>query len=612
MKKHGYSRKLVIALLTSVSATAALSACSSTKGLIDGWTNDREGQIVEGGKRVPAMNPQYVAAPQVVTPSNNPVVYERKQAEVRPEVKQDMPKQDAPKRAPAFEESPFDYYDNQGNPVEPKAQAVEEQAKSGEQSAGDNFFTRLFGGSQQDSEVQKLRKEPRKPLLDNQYAPATQPLAPMTDIAPVQPEAVPLAEPVRPIEMKPEPAPYALTEKQPAPQPAFTPAPQIQSQPEQKMLDVSEDPVFVESKPVEAAEDAGTVPPIEVNEARAEPNWFERNFKRLGDQFKADESTEDTSKDEDDAAAENMEYPALASVPQTPDQFAAVKADKDQKMEDMQAEHMQAAQDKFDLYNEPSGVQATVPVEIAQPVQEPKISTPLVAEPVLPKQAEIITSEGEKVELLGHASVASDVKTEGPSVSIESAVTQVAEPVKTQAPVVQDVIADEKSAEAKMDIADEQPQQNRWWEGWRIFSAESKQPEARADVAVESPVVSEPVAEPVVTEQVAPQQLPVPIVQMPEPTEVKAEAKKEEVAPVIQPMIAAPVSEPVQPLAQMPDDTVKAVPQVAESEEAAPQPIEEAKPAAGALPSPQILRDVKMLPPSRYSARARSSDAQAQ
>jgi hypothetical protein len=111
--------------------------------------------------------------------------------------------------------------------------------------------------------------------------------------------------------------------------------------------------------------------------------------------------------------------------------------------------------------------------------------------------------------------------------------------------------------------------------------------------------MAEPVSVPAV-----PEQAPAPVVQM-QPAPVI-----EQEQPVMQPMIAQPVTPSSAPLPQMPNDSVKEAPQVAEAEEAAP--VEEAKPAAGALPSPQILRDVKMLPPSRYSVRTHTSGTQAQ
>ncbi len=581
MKKHGSSRKLVIVLLTSVSATAALSACTSAKSLLDDWTNDREDQVVVGGKRPPALNPRYMPAPEVVTPSDNPVVYERKQA-MKPEAEMEAPKAETAKRAPTFEESPFDYFDNEGNSVEPKkpevaaAPAQSNQVTSKDTAGEENFFTRLFGTKREPTEVEKLRGTPRKPLLDNQYAPV-QPLAPMSDNnAASQPAAMPVVESVKPVEMKPEPAPWMQAEKQAPAQTTFMPAPPLQPQAEPVMHTLPEEHVTFHAQPVEVDEDAVTLPPVEVSESRKKPNWFERTFTRIENTFSSDDQAEQSG---DDMSADDMAYPKLASVPQTPERFSELRDDKQNAMEAMQSEHMQAQQDKYDLFSEPSGVEATVPVEIAQP----KAVKPIVAEPVVtaPVVAKTAPPQAEGEVLLGHASVAPVAAPDDVPVKMESAVMQPAEPVKAEETFTQKAMAEEEPSQESMTAA-EQTRQNRWWEGWRIFSAEAKKPESELNADMQ---------------EEAAQEMPAPVVQRPEP------------AP-LQPMVAQPVVTPAQPMVQMPDAMVKEAPQVAEAEEA--EMLEEAKPAAGALPSPQILREVKMLPPSRYSARARSTSTQAQ
>lgn len=576
MKKQACSRKLLIILLTSVSACATLSACQTTREVFDGWTNDREDQVVNGGKRMPVMNPQYVKAPEVVKPAASPVVYDRKQAEAEPDLKQDMPKQEIQAATPSFEQSPYGYFDNEGNAVDPKQQAEEKaalQAKQGApnatQSEG-NFFTRLF--DRKPSEAEKLRAAPRKPLLDNQYQPAQQPaLMPMTDARPMESMvATPFVETVRPVEMPPEAAPQMLAEKQAVqPQVAYTPAPLLQASEKPEMVeDLPAQQVLPVIQPAEIAEDTVTLPAVEVSESREQPNWFERNIKKIGDQFKSEEPAVE---DAGDAQAGSMDYPTLASVPATPEQFAEVKADKEQKMEDMQAEHMQAEQNKFELYSEPSGVDATVPVEVAQPLAQTKLSTPLVAKPVV--AAPVASADGEKEVLLGHVAAAPDARPDDVPVKIESAVSAQPEPVIEQAQSIEEP-----------EVAAEPSVKKSWWDDWRIFSAESKQPEAESALPAVETLNQEPaqdIAEPV---------------QMPE-------AKQAEAPAPLTPMVAQPAQANAE---------VIAPPQVAEVEAAPAEAMEEAKPAAGALPSPQILREVKMLPPSRYSARARATSTQAQ
>lgn len=127
----------------------------------------------------------------------------------------------------------------------------------------------------------------------------------------------------------------------------------------------------------------------------------------------------------------------------------------------------------------------------------------------------------------------------------------------------QPAVAQEESAESEDQADAASSRQPYWWEGWNLFSGEKNAPPQREE-AKEMPI-----------EEAQPQAAP------PAPAEPAPPAQAAEPLPQLMPAAAPAVAEVV-PVAQP------------------------ATESAQALPSPQILQRVKMMPPSRYEGRARA------
>jgi hypothetical protein len=216
-------------------------------------------------------------------------------------------------------------------------------------------------------------------------------------------------------------------------------------------------------------------------------------------------------------SADGASAPELSSVPPVPEQFGEVKAERQQQMEELQGEHMQAQSEKQALDSEPSQYSATVPVETSgdktvPPVNVQPLPVPMSSQDPAPLSAPPIPGGPGEPVLLGH----------------------VASPAE--------IAAQEQAAAAAPQEVTRRP---NWWEGWNMSGQK------------EAPAAMEPVAAPVAQPQ-----------------------------PELQPLVAPPPA-------------VAAV-------TAQPEPEEKEAMQDTALPSPQILREVKTLPPSRYSGRMQS------
>lgn len=284
-----------LSILLAAGISTSLSSCTYTKRQLDYFTNDRQPQYVEGGRRVPQLNPDPKSGfgmPPLPAQGNA----------AAPMPQADM--QASNKPVPSYDESPYDYFDDAGNRVEPaELQRMPEPGAQAQKQPEGNFFARMFGS--ESSEVEQLRQAPRKPLVDNAYPPVTP--SPSAANAPLEPPVVKLAnEPFYPVE---------------------------------------------EGKPASA----GTVPPVEVSGQREEQSWMDRRMADVKGAFAGDAKPTDT-------AAEDKSYPVLSSVPATPPAFADVKENKGRTMEELKADSAVAAQDRRALYSEPSGQEAKVPV----------------------------------------------------------------------------------------------------------------------------------------------------------------------------------------------------------------------------------------------------------
>lgn len=140
--------------------------------------------------------------------------------------------------------------------------------------------------------------------------------------------------------------------------PTSQPAPVASEVPPWAIVHAPEDaPVDAAPAPVETKTETTETP-------AAKPTWIERVMGKTDAQAQPRD------------AEQNAPYPELSSVPPTPTEFKSVKEEKQQRMEELQSDHMQAAQDKQALDSEPSeqGSQqllghAQAPLEPSQPVK---------------------------------------------------------------------------------------------------------------------------------------------------------------------------------------------------------------------------------------------------
>lgn len=780
MKQTSTGLKFRTLLLTSVSSVVLLSGCETYQNIKSNFFNIRPPQQVEGERRMPMLNTRYAgygdpSAPQA--PAASPHAMRAPAAQVAPT---------APSAA-ASAPTPYDLYHGQSNDVKPPqvAPAVaapapvapQPVAQPAQQPEQGGFFSRMFSGSNSDSQKPAVRKQfpgnpvhskhteaaapvpqgpleppvdgavplgeaagdvklvppavpdPSAPLLDKQSSVQTPSVKPASDAPWWQRPASSQQKAADVIEPKEELRAPVIQQAQPAPEAAEAPAeeasapvmgakPLVMAEPEKTQPMPSSQPAPQEAQqadvipfdyqPQEPGEEI-TVSKLSDKKNKPQPNWFERNFggsskktepakPRSDAQIittapvvyeskpasKGNELTTkaDSAKQEQVYAAATPEqapskrtwfervlgfkddptpeqkapYPNVASVPQTPDTFDAIKGAKPLDMEELEAERDQAVVSKMELNSEPSG-QAVAPMAESQP------ANPVATNPVTPA--------GNDAQLLGHVSdppkvekpedakstdskqlntkpadnEKEDEQPSKPSSSLEpvmeqpsvAAVPPVAEPVVLKTEPAAPEVAQANTVPATAEAPKEEKSflsSIAWpWQGKKEVV---KQPEPKlaepvavapeqavaADAPVKSgltalswddeqqqptvaaakdpvaPLVPQPAMQPVVQKAAAPAEMVVPA-QTPSPAWVATSAGGTPPAAAIAP--SAPdfaTSEPDKALPPLAAEAPKA--QAKQEEE---QQAENAAATAGALPSPQLLQKVKPLPPSRYENR---------
>lgn len=382
----------------------------------------------------------------------------------------------------------------------------------------------------------------------------------------------------------------------------------------------------------------------------SDTSWFSKTLQdvksRLGLDAKSDIAAEAQPK-------EDTPYPALSSVPEKPEAFDQVKKEIAETTDALQADHAVAKETKQQLENETANVlplveskpeNSAMPANTPEPVllghastdmekpadsapqDAPLALAPLSAPPADFMQAPVSGAASQTIPL--------------PEKPIEPEI-QAATPVPALSPepatleVVEQKPAEDKPVVPAPVVDMEKPIVALPWTSETAAVAKEEQPAAPVILADEKPVVEAPVPmEP------TPEKMPVvaadaPVVlpwtganPAPETSEPQPQAAvmpaesapiesakpeaEQPAAPVVlmeEPTTApapAAIAEKPPQLAPLPQAQVETAP-TAQAVAAAPveAPKEESKPAA-ALPSPDILKQVRVLPPSRYQSRMQS------
>lgn len=541
-------------LLVTSASVLALAACSPA-AIAEKFSGQegRKAQVVDGERRSPMLNPKTVAPePQVQAPAPAPAA---------PQASLDKP----------ANSDFFSSYDQDGNAINPEVETAfsgdMEQAPKSPEPPQENLLAKWFGGQDKPKAPDADRKPfvaaaAEKPLLESDPAMT----AKQAEFAPVAAAAGGSKYEYQPVKvaLPPEPAP---------------------------MLDEPEKPSFF-SRMMAPFKAAAKEEPVAAP-APAAPA-FETEPVVVKTEMESDVAK---------ASAKDEPYPMLSSVPENPAQFKTVKAEKEQGLQQLKMDHALAQDSKQSLSAEPSQMEVAAPLAEAPPPPAaanplPMASTEPSAEPVLLGQM----TEGKK----SPAEQAPAVKSEDPKwwqrwnvmgdnhadAPAPAAAPVMAEPVvldmkKPEAPVAEPVViaTPEEAAPAKdtfVQKAEEvqaeepmpEPKQDNsvvsWWNNLTKRSEESEPmvvaPEpvvapVSLDAAAETPVqVMPPVAAPASANEPAPF-VPVPL--------LGAQSAPEENLPGEQAQAPAPAS------------------------------------SDSALPSPEVLKKVKTLPPSRYNSRAR-------
>lgn len=485
------SKTVFMLVLTSLSTTTLLSSCSYASRTWDDWTNDREEQVVAGPRRVPALNPQ----PAMKAPEAPSQPRPRAAAMGDPFVQQT---EAAPKKVPTFDEDPYAYFDEDGNRLsqdELEASFDEENPKAASSTMEtpdimkDNVFTRMFDRITGPSEVEQLRAQPRKPLMDNDYAPEVEvPFEPQPALQPMTQQ-----QPAAPVMREAEDNGWAFDQatNQPdyiaEPAETFTEAPEADITAPLAELDRMEETEVV------------TLPAAEVSAPREEKSWFARMADDVEKAFTSEEEQQ-RAMQEDRAQLEEMPYPLLSDVPPAPQAFVTVKEEKEAQMQALQDELLLAQEQREALYNEPSSQSAMVPLdmdpvdtkenapeaEMFLPQEAPQSLRPAAGEPatfaVMPKGSE--ASESGEV-LLGEISdntAPADIKSDAAALTAQG-----------EMPAMQMAESGQPTAASEADEA--LAEEGAWWDEWNLFSSRSYTDEAiEQDAPAASPeqeVISE-------------------------------------------------------------------------------------------------------------------------
>lgn len=608
--------------LAATVSSLALSACTAASDWYDSASDSRVGPPVEGPRRPPARNlshmPQEFFNPppagQAAPPANMPAPA----APVAAAAPAPAPSHSGPSAlevvarggaAPKNADmNPYDHYE--AGPLEaiaPSSVGTKEAASAEEVKEApkdDNFLSRLWNKvspseeqaaapsaqavAQAEQDGAARKSLPGNPQFSKQTE-ETAPLAPApvtTQAGPETPRAplLPLAEP-RSQQEPDQPEPLQAHEtvlasmSAPAPDAPFAAA----AQPETPMP--SQPAATPSAAPVQVADASPAAGPEPVKKS-----WFGRMTDSLSEPFSSDakKPAAPAADSAMDAPSESVmeidpNYPRLSAVPEKPSEFKRIRVGQQDKLEELQSDHMAAEMARDELQNEPTGIDANEPVELTEPkspLLKPQGSQPPAA-PKKPMPWQENSQAHDIQQLLGRA--------EEP-VPYDHAVV-------FDAPDAGQVAAAEIVQQPAMEVAEKQAPkasgENNWWEGWSLFKRESSAKVENAanaapvepaappaePVAVMAPIVDQPVAQPLVTSAPAPNASQAV-------TSIDATITPQgAVADMNLPPVTAPA-----PVAEEDATTATAA---ANNEE-------------GALPSPHILQDVKMLPPSRYLPRARA------
>ncbi len=530
-----------------------LSSCGN-RDWMDTLTKSKpqSNNVAVGERRAPVLNPQ------AAVPGSAPAPVMQSAP---------APKQ-TPAKAPSYDVSPYDHFDAEGNRVDPQAALAAQQAPD---SSSGNFFDRMVNTFKkpeaQATETSKPQPQqvPRKMFPGNSYVSGE-------------------THETAPISATPQPVPAVEKEAEEI-------KPQSSVQP---MLDAPA-PAAPEPQQTAAAEPEAVT---EIISDKPQPSFFERTWNSVKAPFSDDK---DAPAETESAAASNadssLEYPALSSVPQTPEQFTSIKAGHKNKVEQMQDEHALAAQEKIALDSEPSQ-QQLLPVADAQPAPEPEIAAAPAPEPqtaAAPQDAAPVSEDN--TVLLGHA-MAPEKLTNGNFVTKSEQFSQ-AEAEAAPAAAVEEAAAPETAAAAT--------RQPYWWEGWSVLKKKPAPASAPEEAAPAAVMAQEPAqaSEPAPAQQAT---APEPAYSS-QPVPLTAAAEEETPLEESQPQqAAAPVTAPEPaPLAALPSLTPSAAPVTAVAASDEREETANAAPAQdSALPSPAMLQKVRIMPSSRYSQRVRT------
>jgi hypothetical protein len=429
----------------------------------------------------------------------------------------------------AAADNPFDQFDAQGKPlasVMPAAKASEEEeeaeysafAEKEEPSVKEptTIFDKWFGtwDSEKTAEAspQNTTNTIRKPFTN-------------TVVVPDEPIPQPLAtrpSAARPVDVPSGTVPVMLSDKS-----------------EEKTISAFKSPV-ADSEMIDT--------PSPVQEAKNEPSFFDR----MSESFKS------ITGEEPDVEKSDEPFPSLSSVPPKSEQFEAVKENKQQMLDELQAAHNMASEERESLAAEPSQQAATAVAETA-PVMTPAPVTGTA--PAVPEPKVSMKKSGNEPTLLGQMtqskSAADSVKPEIPMVNapMEISKENASEPSKEDAAAVEENAGEKTS----------------WWNRWskaQNTDLDTQPTEATPQAVLEATAVS-------VGEAKHP------------------EAAEEYTAPYTAPTAPA-VSAPA-PLLAKPEPQTEPVKTAEEKKE---DKIDSSAADETGLPSPQIL---KTLPPSRYN-----------
>ncbi len=312
------------------SLTALLLAGCNQSTSWEQLTGERPEQKIDGPRRTPLLNQSGAMRPT-------------------PELKNSSAVQIP---APAFSKdtgkpamSPYDMYDANGNEVSKLSQEAPIVTNKNALPNPQPYMVQPDISNklpEPKEEKIELIKPERKPLAGNPYAPENTITSEKNTPAPV-------------VDVKPEIKPEVKVEEKiadlPKPQ-LVTQEPQTTDMPAVKIEELKETPKI----------ETATAPKTD---SLPEPQSTKENgdlFDRISSYFSSDSSTSTES--------QQAEYPKISSVPPKPEEFDAVKREKQQNMDELKSEHSAAQQEKENLEQEVSG---TEPVKPLLPPTEKKI-----------------------------------------------------------------------------------------------------------------------------------------------------------------------------------------------------------------------------------------------